>query len=91
MEAPSVDMHSKRILPTGLSVSKKTIRSAMDCRQRFQYHTERNPMYRGTVHPWDMVGRLADRLMIQLLKEMTEEARLDTLIKDIYSLEFQGK
>ncbi|XP_023707272.1 uncharacterized protein LOC111864327 isoform X3 [Cryptotermes secundus] len=83
------NQRGSRVQSPLLSLPKKDILSAMDYHQKFHCYLKSNPMYKGTAPPWITIGRLSDHIVEQVLQEVVGEMKLESLVKNIYTLELQ--
>ncbi|XP_034949300.1 uncharacterized protein [Chelonus insularis] len=74
-----------------LIVSQESIDELLDYRNKFQDACRLNPMYTSNSpnKPWEVVAWIADKLVDEMIAEISKELQIDDIIQKLFDLEFQ--
>lgn len=74
-----------------LVISESACQSFTDYQTQFQNSVEENPMYTSSTQnkPWEVVAWIAEKLVEELIIELSEEFEMDDIIQKLFDLEFQ--
>ncbi|XP_015605096.1 uncharacterized protein LOC107272446 [Cephus cinctus] len=74
-----------------LIISKESEAIILDYRDRYQAWCRENPMYSSNTQnkPWEVVAWISDKLVDELINEISKELQMDDVIKKLFDLEFQ--
>ncbi|EFN78722.1 hypothetical protein EAI_11342 [Harpegnathos saltator] len=74
-----------------LVVSEETEMNFLKYKREYQRLTQSIPMYSSNTQnkPWDIVAWISNKLVDELITEITKEMEMDDTIHKLYELEFQ--
>ncbi|XP_076244100.1 uncharacterized protein LOC143185197 [Calliopsis andreniformis] len=74
-----------------LTISKKTERQFVAYKHEYKKLCQSKPMYSSNTQnkPWDIVAWISDKLIEELIFEITEELQMNDVIKKLFKMEFQ--
>ncbi|KAJ8675649.1 hypothetical protein QAD02_011435 [Eretmocerus hayati] len=74
-----------------LLVSDSTLSCLTEYRDQYHKTLESNPLYTSSTQnkPWDLVAWIADKLVDELITDVSNEFQIDDVIQKLFELEFQ--
>lgn len=74
-----------------LQVSDTAFKCLMDYRNQYYSSLESNPMYTTNTQnkPWDIVAWISDKLIDELIVELSDEFQMGDVIQKLFELEFE--
>lgn len=83
--------HLKNSEVMELSVSGSATLCLSDYRNQYQHFMNSNPMYTSNTHnkPWEVIAWIADKLVDELIVELSDDFQMEHVIQKMFDLEFQ--
>lgn len=74
-----------------LTVSESAALNFTDYQKQYQSSVQENPIYTSNTQnkPWEVVAWIAEKLVEELIIELSEEFEMEEIIQKLFDLEFQ--